>query len=98
MARGDTRNGEIERPATRREAPLPEGDRGPGRRRSGAAGDPLGPSSHAGEQERGGAAPPGGLQDPARQDQAVRHFRRTVPAVLTLVSRPPLSGGGAMVY
>src|SRR2546426_387102 len=50
-------------------------------------GDPHGPARHAGQQERGGAAPPGGLQDPAREDQAVRHFRRTVPAVLTVVSR-----------
>jgi len=90
-------NGEIERRATRRVAVLPAGDRGPGGRGSRAAGDPLGPARHAGEQEPGGAAPAGGLQDPAREDQAVRHFRGTVPAVLTVLGRPP-SGGGAMVF
>src|SRR5437773_8829350 len=98
FARIDPRNGEIERAAPRRAALLPAGDRGPGGRGSGAAGDPPGASSHAGEQERGGAAPPGGLQDPPREDQAVRHFRRTVPAVLTVASARRLSGGGTMVY
>src|SRR2546426_9046598 len=88
FARIDPRNGEIERAAPRRAALLPAGDRGPGGRGSGAAGDPLGPARHAGEQERGGAAAPGGLQDSAREDQAVRHFRRTVPAVLTVASGP----------
>src|SRR5205809_8078823 len=89
IARIDPRNGEIELRATRRGALLPARDRWPGGRRGGAAGDPPGPSSHAGQQERGGAAPAGGLQDPAREDQAVRHFRSTVPAVLTVASLAP---------
>src|SRR2546427_743587 len=37
--------------ATKRGAPLLEGDRRRGRRRGGATGDPLSPSRHAGEQE-----------------------------------------------
>src|SRR5437773_8038015 len=98
FARIDPRNGEIERPAPRRAALLPAGDRGPGGRGSGAAGDPLSPARHAGKQERSGAAASGGLQDPAREDQAVRHFRGTVPAVLTVASGRRLSGGGTMVY
>src|SRR2546426_9943388 len=40
FARIDPRNGEIERAAPRRAALLPAGDRGPGGRGSGAAGDP----------------------------------------------------------
>src|SRR5204862_4137791 len=94
----DPHHGENQLRAGRRDALLPAGDRGPGGRGSGAAGDPPGASSHAGEQERGGAAPAGGLQDPAREDQAVRHFRSTVPAVLTGASARRLSGGGTMVY
>src|SRR5439155_11933423 len=66
------------------------GDRWPGGRRSRAAGDPLGPARHAGKQEPGSAGAPGGLQDPAREDQAVRHFRRTLPAVLTVATRLPV--------
>src|SRR5207247_7050131 len=88
IARIDPRNGEIERAAPRGDAGFPARDRWPRGRGSGAAGDPVGPARHAGEQERGGAAAPGGLQDPAREDQAVRHLRRTVPAVLTVATRP----------
>ena len=52
---------------------LSEGDRRGGRSRRRAAGDPLGPPRQQGEQERGGATPPHRLQDPAPQDEAVRH-------------------------
>src|SRR5439155_12806451 len=60
-----------------------EGDRWPGRRRGGAPGDPSGLASHAGEQERGGATPPSGLQDPTPQDKALRYRGRSVPGVVT---------------
>src|SRR2546421_266455 len=86
----DPRYGKPPRPAPGAASLPPPGERGTGGRGSGAAGDPPGASSHAGEQERGGAAPPGGLQDPAREDEAVRHFRSTVPAVLTVLGRPAL--------
>src|SRR5437899_8271196 len=75
------RHHEIWRQTTKRGA-LPEGDRRPRRRRGGAAGDLLGTSRHAGEQERGSSAPPGGLQDPAPQDEALQYRRRGVPGVV----------------
>lgn len=38
---------------------------------------------HAWEQEPGGPTPPSGLQNPARQDEAVWHRGQSVPNVLT---------------
>src|SRR5258706_416930 len=68
---------------------LSEGDRrgGVGGRR--AAGDPPGPPGHQGEQERGGAAPPNRLQDPAPQDEAVRHTCRAVPRIVSVATARP---------
>src|SRR3989449_4717462 len=91
IARVDLRHHEIRRQTTKRGAPLPEGDRRPRRRRGGATGDPLGTSRHAGEQERGSSAPPGGLQDPAPQDEALQDRGRGVSRVVTY-------GSSAMVW
>src|SRR5947207_15416169 len=67
---------------TKRGAPFLEGDRRQGCRRGGATGDPPGPSSHTGEQESGGSTPARGLQDPAPQDEALRHRGRGVSGVV----------------
>src|SRR6266480_97052 len=52
-------------------------------------------ASHAREQERGGSTAPRGLQDVAPEDEAVRHLRGAIPAVLILVSRPRWSANCA---
>jgi len=66
----------------KRGAPLLEGDRRQSCRRGRATGDPPGPSSHTGEQESGGSTPARGLQDPAPQDEALRHRGRGVSGVV----------------